>query len=43
LVAQLPQNERLWVSLRIDSWQAFDDARWLTRVSDWKSLGAQRL
>jgi hypothetical protein len=43
LVAQFPQNERLWVSLRLDSWQAFDDARWLTRVSDWKSLGAQRL
>lgn len=43
LVAQFPQNERLWVSLRLDSWQAFDDARWLTRISDWKSLGAQRL
>lgn len=43
IVAQLPQNERLWVSLRLDSWQAFDDARWLVRASDWKSLGAQRL
>jgi hypothetical protein len=43
LVSQLPQNERLWVSMRLDSWQAFDDARWLARVSDWKSLGAQRL
>lgn len=43
LVSQLPRNERVWVSMRLDSWQAFDDARWLTRVSDWKSLGVQRL
>lgn len=42
LISQIPANERLWVSLRIDSWQAIDDARWLVRVSDWKSLGVQR-
>ena len=42
LIAQIPNNERLWVALRVDSWQAIDDARWLVRVSDWKSLGVQR-
>lgn len=42
LIAQIPSNERLWVALRVDSWQAIDDARWLVRVSDWKSLGVQR-
>lgn len=43
LVSQIPVNERLWVALRMDSWQAVDDVRWLVRVSDWKSLGVQRL
>ena len=43
LVSQIPSNERLWVALRLDSWQALDDVRWLVRVSDWKSLGVQRL
>ena len=42
LIAQIPANERLWVALRVDSWQAIDDVRWLVRVSDWKSLGVQR-
>jgi hypothetical protein len=43
LISQLPLNERLWASLRLDSWQPIDEARWLVRVSDWKSIGVYRL
>jgi len=43
LIAKLPANERLWASLRLDAWQPIDEARWLVRVSDWKSIGVKRL
>lgn len=43
LVAKIPANNRIWSSLRIDSWQALDKERWAVRVSDWKSMGVQRL
>jgi hypothetical protein len=43
LVAKIPANSRLWGTIRIDSWQAMDRERWAVRVSDWKSMGVQRL
>ena len=43
LVAKIPSGERVWATLRLDSWQAMDTERWLVRVSDWKSIGIQRL
>jgi len=43
LVAKIPAGERIWATLRLDSWQALDTERWLVRVSDWKSIGIQRL
>jgi hypothetical protein len=42
LIAKIPVSNRLWASLRIDSWQAFDADRWAVRVSDWKSMGISR-
>jgi hypothetical protein len=43
LLAKLPPNVRLWSTLRIDSWQALENERWVVRVSDWTSMGLQRL
>jgi hypothetical protein len=42
LVTQIPSGTRLWASLRIDSWQALDTARWAIRTSDWQSMGITR-
>jgi hypothetical protein len=43
LVAKIPGNIRLWSTLRIDSWQALEKERWIVRVSDWSTMGIQRL
>jgi hypothetical protein len=43
LVAKIPPNLRLWTTLRIDSWQALENERWVIRVSDWTSMGVQRI
>ena len=43
LVAKIPAAARLWTTLRLDSWQSLDKERWLVRVSDWSSMGVQRL
>lgn len=43
LVAKIPSGQRLWMTLRLDSWQPQEKARWLARVSDWRSMGVQKL
>ena len=43
LVSKIPTSPRLWMTLRLDSWQALEKERWAIRVSDWKSMGIQRL
>ena len=43
LIAKIPANVRLWSTLRIDSWQALEKERWVVRVSDWTSMGVQKI
>ena len=43
LIAKMPPNARLWSTLRLDSWQALDKERWVVRVSDWSSMGVQKM
>jgi hypothetical protein len=43
LISKIPTGNRIWATLRLDSWQAIDKERWAVRVSDWKSMGVQRL
>ena len=43
LISKIPAGTRIWSTLRVDSWQAIDKERWAVRVSDWKSMGIQRL
>jgi hypothetical protein len=42
LVAKIPSGQKLWATLRMDSWQSFDRERWLVRASQWTSMGLQR-
>jgi hypothetical protein len=42
-ISKIPTGKRLWATLRLDSWQALNNERWLVRVSDWTSMGIERL